>query len=480
MKIRKKSKGFTLVELMACVVILGILTTALVFFFDGTLKVYANENANTTIQFDARRALTSITEDVRNASASSVQIDHNDNYILYFQNNKDGNNEMEYSCNASTNTLVRSNLTKSSSENLVSNIKSVRFEPSIKNPDILVIYIEAQMKNNSSVEYDVSSSVKLPQNVAIKNQTDNMDLSLLERNVINVINPAFNFNLPNVRINNWDEAGNLFFQCNSFDCSGLSGSNIHGDLVIKANYMNFCNNNLSTSGPEDIFDVAKFDGTANTLNSTTYGNDNYSKPDNLQKPDDWKNNSSYLQSGKWNDALDPNNKSSILSLSIDTLKNNADFSNPSIESYIHYYSGTNNKIDATYPDNTNLPHTYSYNDYKGTPNISKVNVTSTNYNGHNNIADGNYEYIICHGPLTISSSKDNQNFYFRGFIYCDDVITFDNITPAFRGILISKGIKVNTTQTQNWNDVVFDKNYGDPKGLSEINKLLEDNTEKGN
>lgn len=465
MKIRKKSKGFTLIELMACVAILGILTAALGFFFDGTLKVYANENANTTIQLDARRALTSITDDVRNAPASSVNVDSNDGSILYFKN-KNGKNQMKYSRNASTNTLVRSNITNSLNENLISNILDVQFKEKCSQPDgtdILVIYIEAKMKN-SSVVYDVSSSIKLPQSVSIKIPTNSMNLNLLEKNVLNLINPDFDFVLNNVTINTSPPQdgikNNMFFQCKTFDATNnVSGDNFHGDLIVKANTMNWGDTNCMTiaGGSTGIFDVVNFKGTPNALNSTNYENDNYTVSDK-GSASPWNKNSTYPKSGEWNEVFNSGDRSGIANTTVNIIKDNIDFSSSPIKDSIHYYAGKNNEIDLQASGD------YLLNRYDGKSNRLRKNDTN-----------GDYEYIICHGPLKISSSDSNSSFKFRGLIYCDDVVTFDHIAPAFKGILISRGIASNldVNQHENWTDMQFDNNNGD---LSKINDLLNNAT----
>lgn len=465
MKICKKSKGFTLVELMACVVILVILTAALGFFFDGTLKLYAKQNASTTIQFDARRALTSITDDVRNASS----VDKINSNSLEFTDRL--GKKVEYSCDASANVLIRSNINDSSNQSLISNIESVRFEgkcsqPGITNPDILVIYLKAQTKT-SSVEYEVSSSVKLSQSVSIKLPDKSMDLNVLERNVMNIINPDFVFDLKGITINTADPQNgiknNLFFQCKAFDCSGMSGDNLHGDLVVKANTMNWGNNSLTiSSGNTGIFDVPNFEGTPNGLNSTNYGNDSYSAPNGVNV---WYKNSNY-SAEEWKDIFNQNdNGKSITNFVVNTLKykGGIDFSKSGIDNkLIHYYSDADNEIklrDSGY---------YDLNDCTGKAKISTTNS-----------ADGDYEYIICHGPLKISSSDSNNSFRFRGIIYCDDVVTFDHISPAFKGILISRGIASNldSNEHENWTDMCFDNNNGD---LSKINELLNEITEGNN
>lgn len=458
MKIRKKSKGFTLIELMACVVILGILITALCFFFDGALKVHANENANTTIQFDARRALTSITDDVRNASS----IDKINSDSLQFHD-KDGD-KIEYSCKPLENVLMRSNITNPSKQSLISNINNVRFEQKFSqsgsiNPDILVIYLKAQMKN-SSVVYNVTSIVKLFQNVSVKIPTNSMNLSLLEKNVLNLINPDFDFVLKNVTINtNAPQNGgknNLFFQCKTFDATNnASGDNFHGDLIVKADTMNWGDTNCMTiaGGCTGIFDVVNFKGTSNGLNSTNYENDKYTAPDKGSALP-WNNNSTYPKSGEWNEAFNPNDRSSIANVTVNMLQDNIDFSNSSIRDSIHYYYGTNNEI------NLRVSGDYFLNNYNGKSNSLRTNDTNSDY-----------EYIICHGPLKISSSDCNSSFRFRGIIYCDNVVTFDHISPAFKGILISRGIASNldSNQHENWTDMQFDNNNGN---LSRINELL--------
>jgi|GEM_PF-6543590 len=484
MRIRKKSKGFTLVELMACVAILCVLIAALSFFFDGMLKVYANQNTNTIIQFDARRALTSITNDVRNASSIDNKMDFDKDYSeLLFKD--ENTNDATYKCGQNTLELLNKN---SVVEKKIEHIEKVIFRRPSSNHDILFVTVIAQIKDNSPIEYNVSSGIKIPN--GISDDQPKMDLNFMENNVMNIIDPTFSLKLENITINtnarNTDNAReNLFFECNTFDCSdlGKNGSNLNnGDLIVKANNLNWGDNSLAIAkqskngGNNVILDVVCIKGNPNlnVVQSKNYENDNYIALNGLPSSA-WNKNSEYPESEEWKskNLFDPNNKTSILSREIGTLSDKIDFSDSDIKEHIHYFSSDNNgqgsEIDI------NDPNSYSLNNYKAEADGSKIKINDRNGYEYSN---DDYEYIICHGPLTISSpdtSKFNTDFKFKGLIYCDNVITFKNITPAFRGVLISKGIKADTAgQHQNWINISFDNN-SENGGLDKINTLINEN-----
>lgn len=468
----KKLKGFTLIELMACVAIFAILTTTLGLFFESMLKFYNIQEANTTIEYDARRVMTSITQDVRSAaSASVINIDTNSNKLIL--KNADHSVMATYSLDPnSTNTLDKSG------KEIANDI--FKFYPTVDSNTVYVT-LTAQKKNTSE-KFTISSSVRCPsgQTIAMKTPpvptptptptptpSSNMDLGFLEKNVINVISPGdFDLKATNGVAINTGSNDNLFFECKNFVGSDLVGSNIQGSLAIKADSMDWGSGGIAICGKEAVFDVPSFSGTSGPINNcTVYYNDNYSTPNNLSGSYVLKKFSQYPPDDKevWSGMFDSNNKSSIKTMSLNELKNNFDFSKDlpqyaSMEGVIHYFTGpSNNEIAAGV--SKPLP------DYRGTVQACSINLS-------------NYEYIICHGPLTISSKDSNgkynwnENFNFKGLIYCDDVITFKDIIPAFTGIIISKGIIVDSPQRQNWNGgnggINFDNNNGNLKAINDI------------
>ncbi|WP_234120344.1 PilW family protein [Clostridium hydrogenum] len=471
----KKLKGFTLIELMACVAIFAILTTTLGLFFESMLKLYNIQEANTTIEYDARRVMTSITQDVRSA-ASVPDTGTNSNKLIL--NNADGSVMATYSLDPnSTNTLDKSG------KEIANDISSIAFKVDSKtDPGTVYVTLTAQKKNTYE-KFTISSSVKRPsdEKIAVKTPpaptptptpSSNMDLDFLERNVINVISSGdFDLKATNGVAINTGTNDNLFFQCKNFVGSDLASSNIQGNLAIKADSMDWGNSGIAICGKEAVFDVPSFSGTSGPINNCkVYYNDNYSAPSNLSGSYVLNKTSQYPSSGDvWSGMFDSNNKSSIKAMSLNNLKPNIDFSKyPNINaSSIHYFKGlSNNEIAAGVPKP--LP------DYKGAVQACSISLS-------------NYEYIICHGPLTISSKDSNgnydwnKNFNFKGLIYCDDVITFKDIIPAFTGIIISKGIVVDSPQRQNWNGgnggINFDNNNGN---LKDINSILDAETVSSN
>lgn len=68
---RKSKKGFTLVELIVVIAILGIIIVAIGQFFSFNLRVYSKGNNLAEVQFDVRMASDYLTTELRNIMAVS-------------------------------------------------------------------------------------------------------------------------------------------------------------------------------------------------------------------------------------------------------------------------------------------------------------------------------------------------------------------------------------------------------------------------
>ena len=233
--------------------------------------------------------------------------------------------------------------------------------------------------------------------------------------------------------------------------NGMRG-NLNGNILIKANHLNLGSGALNFNGKESVFDVNDLTGTPGTCNSKLYLYAQFvNKYNNSNNINIYKNNGT-IWNGFFKDQ--PDAEGYTINLAVRQLVNtNIDFKdvsiNPTLDiNKIHYFSGTSSNIIT---DNK-LPN------YKG--DICSADTYK-----------GGYEYIICHGPLLINTTdKNNGKFNFTGIIYCDNVVTFNDLDSNFNGIIIAAGmnaLNVIGTQTHNWN-VTFNNNSGNTNGITEI------------
>lgn len=445
MKKSAKEKGFTLIEIIAVVGILGIIMLMVGNFFSATINVYVDESTISQIQSDARRVLNSITQDIR--LASSITIVNKNELLLTYEDRAD----QKYKIVEGKNELYcGSNL-------LSKNIKSINFSKDDK-MDNLIIYLTAQ-KTGSAKTYDLSSSVAIDKNISIITKVEPIinpqpynDLLNFEKNVLNIMNNDGNstdISFNNVTFNPRSNSS-VLIQGNSVAMNGF-GNNLQANIAIKANTLSLGGQLGTSSGCEAIFDINKIEGTM-TMNSKIY------VPEVLVTSNANFNNISSYRGEFWKFLFEKEGDCKTRSMGVRKLQDNIDFSdininpNQELNLKIHYFSG---KISNEIKDNY-LP------DFMGNPNTCKVNTSQ-------------YEYIICHGPLTIYTSYNYSNptirdFNFKGLIYCDDEVTIKDLDSTFQGIIIARGLAVTSREQRNWN-ISFDDNSANGS-LDKINKVI--------
>ena len=260
------------------------------------------------------------------------------------------------------------------------------------------------------------------------------DLVNFEKNMFSIVgsNAGINFSTNNT----FNPEGSILMQGTNLTLNGL-GNNINGNIAIKADTLNLGSGQTGTSNGEAVFDVKVLTGSLASYNSTFYVYHDIfaSKPSNANN---WNRIENY-NGTFWSYLFAKQGDGSTMPMTIRTLKDNINLGDtsinptPELNSKIHYFNGSSvNEIKDNH-----LP------DYKGVMS-SVINVNS-----------GNYEYIICHGPLKIDTTDPNNgSFNFKGIIYCDDVVTFNDMSSQFNGIIIAKGLKalnVIGNQNHNWN-----------------------------
>lgn len=448
MRISKKKKGFTLIEVIAVAAIIGIVMLMVGNFFSTTINIYIGENINTQIQSDARSVLNNITQDIRNA----YKIKCGSGYLSL--TNHDGS-IINYNLDTTKNELYCGGRVISK------NITNINFYEDSKTNN-LIIYLNAQKKGNEKT-YNLSSSVDIGKKASIKPSVQPSDspepyddLINYEKNMLNIINPTdtnTNISFTNTTFNPQDKSS-VLIQGNSVKIMGL-GNNLQGNMAIKADTIDLGNGQFGTASNYDIiFDGKNLVGTLASYNSKFY------VQDGLVKKNDKFNKISSYKDGFWKYLFEKEGDSTTRNMAIRTLKDNINFNdttinpNQEINSKIHYFDGkVSNGEMQTIDNNLSL----SLPDYNGKKNVCMINSSS-------------YEYIICHGPLKICTSSPNaRNFNFKGLIYCDDEIIINDLDSNFKGIIIAKSLIVKSNEQRNWN-VGFDNN-GDG-ALDNINKIL--------
>ncbi|MBW9152005.1 type II secretion system protein [Clostridium estertheticum] len=457
----KVKKGFTLIEIIVAIAILGIVMVMVGNYFTSTLKINSHEQTINELQLDARRVLNTITQDIRTNSIISPA---NSGCIMSLKN---GPGTIDYKYDIGTYTLFRTGIVISK------NIKSITITPKDTNNNIYNINITTQKKNTSET-YNIASSVGTKDKVAISTTIPIVpdlpianydDLAYFEKNMINVVDPNAMISFSNVAFNPSNVAVGILVQAKSIQFSS-SGNNINTNIAIKADTVNW--GNTAIGNREAVIDVKSFSGSP-SLNSSNYATDSLISLNPWNVPDrNWHKISEYpainTNDSYWKNILTTNN---IKTMTVRTLKGNIDFKDKSVNptlniAKIHYFnSGSSNKIT----DNKLL-------DYKG-------DISSVAYDYVNRP----YEYIICHGDLTIDTSYTNnntnptiRNFNFNGLIYCDGVLTIKNLNldSHFSGITIAKGLVVTAVgDSRNWNDATYSNNtINNGSGLNEFNALI--------
>ncbi|MBX4258762.1 prepilin-type N-terminal cleavage/methylation domain-containing protein [Clostridium estertheticum] len=446
----KVKKGFSLIEIIVAIAILGIVMVMVGNYFTSTLKTNSHEQTINELQLDGRKVLNSITQDIRSAS---IILPAKSGCIMSLKN---GTQTIDYKHDSGTYTLFRAGIVISR------NIKSIIITPKDTTNNIYNINITTQKKNTSET-YNIVSSVS-KNNVAvtiimpdppIENKSYD-DLTNFEKNMFSIVGPnaGINFGTNNVfnpYNNNNNGNPSILMQGTDLTLNGL-GNNINANIAIKADTLNLGSGQTGTSTGETVLDVKKLTGSLASYNSTFYVYHDIfaSKPNNANN---W-NPIEMYKGTFWSYLFEKQGEGSTIPMTVRLLTNNIDFTDKSINpaldiSNIHYFRGiSTNKIT----DNK-------------LPNYNGIVSTVANVN------NGNYEYIICHGPLLINTTDPNNgSFDFKGIIYCDDVVTFNDMSSKFDGIIISKGFKaVNVigSQNHNWN-VSYNNNANNLTGFNQI------------
>lgn len=95
MKIKTDNAGFTLIEMIAALLLLGIIGVFGSMFLVNMVRSYQWANDNAHLAQKAQVALTRIAVEMSYANAGTVQIDADDNIILYNATYLDGNEVLD-------------------------------------------------------------------------------------------------------------------------------------------------------------------------------------------------------------------------------------------------------------------------------------------------------------------------------------------------------------------------------------------------
>jgi len=469
--INNRKSGFTLIELIIVLAIMGILTTLVFSMFSFNNNIFFSANKQYNIQNDVRLGIDTISEKLRFAtsltitdvSTSEAEIASHQpyNYIyvkastikIAIYNETTHLHSIQTLGGSGIISDIGTSFTKVDDSTLgiallgVDGTKNYQVSSNISLKNFAIIKPTPVIEGNIS-GLAVKYSESIPSSIAIS--APYTDLVNFEKNMFNIVgtNAGISFGTNNVL--NTQSGSSILMQGTDLTLNGL-GNNLNGNIAVKANNLNLGAGQTGTSNGECIFDVNAFSGSLSSYNSTFYVHDAFENSSKHYNKIESYNGTfwSYLFANKGD--------SRTTDMIVRTLKSSIDFNDYSINptlniSKIHYVSGTS---PNTITDNK-LP------DYKG--NMSTVA----------NVNSASYEYIICHGPLLINTTDaNNGKFNFRGIIYCDDVVTLNDMgSDGFNGIIIAKGLKalnVIGSQTHNWN-VSFNNNANN---LTEFNAIME-------
>ena len=473
----RKYNGFTLIEIIVTIAILAIVCTATFSMFSYNTNVFQGSTSQFNVQSSARIAMDNITKDTKYATELTITTVNtcknditnktaydNKNYNYIYVENGSIKQAIYSNSQYTTKTILSSissngtNFTRIDGTTLGINIvcndgkKTFTLNSNVVLSNFVLLastptIIVTPDTTNFAIRYITTEQVAVT-------TTPYTDLANFEKNMFSIVGPSAGITFGTNNVLNPQGSSSILMQGKDLTLNGL-GNNISGNIAIKADTLNLGSGQTGTaSGGEAVFDVNKLTGSLASYNSNFYLNHNILLP-KPQGANNWSAIESYR--GKlWSYLFANVGDSSTVYMTVRTLKNNIDFTdksiNPTVDiSKIHYITGTSPNIIT---DNK-LPN------YKGVMS-SVANVNS-----------GSYEYIICHGPLTINTTdRNNGKFNFTGIIYCDDVVTFNDMgSDTFSGIIISKGLKalnVIGSQTHNWN-ISYNNNSNN---LSEINGII--------
>lgn len=467
--VKNWKSGFTLIEIIVGLAIMGILSTVVFSIFSFSNNLFLNSNKQHNVQNDVRSGIDIISKKLRyvtdltimDVGTSEAQIASHQPYNYIYV--KDSTIKMAiYNKTTqlhSTQTIAGvsgiisdagTSFTKVGESTLGIALAGADGTKDYQASSNIALKNFAILKPTQTIQGTSGPAVRYSENIPSITVVPYTDLVNFEKNMFNIVGPNAGINFGTN--NTFNPNGSILMQGTDLTLNGL-GNNLNGNIAIKADTLNLGSGQTGTSNGETIFDVKKLTGSLASYNSTFFVHADIfaSKPNNANN---WNKIEDYNKTF-WRYLFAKQGDGNTIPMTVRSLKNDINFTDKSINptldiSKIHYFSGnSSNKItDSKLPD------------YKG--NISSVA----------NVKSGSYEYIICHGPMIINTTDPNNGtFNFKGIIYCDDIVTFNDMSANFSGIIIAKGLNalnVIGSQNHNWN-VSFNNNAN---SLTEINEIL--------
>jgi len=115
----KQQRGFSLIEMMVAVVILGLIILALVTFFTGGTKAWVAGQSQLKAQRNARQAMDRMVREIREGSSFVIDSDGNRITISY---------PSSFEKNAVTYSLINTTISRYGSP-LINDVKTLKFTP---------------------------------------------------------------------------------------------------------------------------------------------------------------------------------------------------------------------------------------------------------------------------------------------------------------------------------------------------------------
>lgn len=453
---RNSNKGFTLIELLLALAIMGIVMTAA-----GNIIVFGNKSYNTAdaqlqIQQQANIAVVKISNKVR--SANSITFDPASPKVVTIDNTR-----IEQDPANPSNLIMLAN---DGTKNIIAeSIKTVSFS---YDNGILTVSLTTE-NPKYDITYDVSTKLYSRANSAAASSVNtayNDFEEIFAQNVLTLIGPDLDTTF---QTGLTDNGGNILICSKSVNFTGNNAMNINmnkgpnyantavlTDSFTSSTNLNFGNGSLlldyfsTPSFPNSQSNVQNCSGVydSDTSHYSLYSSRIFNISDYAVK-DVSGNYKNHWGASTPDKMLDPININRLRTFSLRMVK-----------------SGITNLNDLT-AGTSILSSSVHYFD----TTVSQPNLNGNTINAADFKAGGPYDYIICHGPLIIGGINVNdQNFNFRGLIYCDDVIQINNLNATFTGIIIGKNM---TTSGLGKNTELTYDNYN---SLPDITKLVENST----
>lgn len=111
MKKISQNKGFTLIELMVVIAIIGIISVPIATYFTSNYITFNRENEKLNIQAEARDAMNTVITRLRRAEQSTIQINESGRLEMYVENDRyefyQQNDVIKREVNSSSVTIAR-------------------------------------------------------------------------------------------------------------------------------------------------------------------------------------------------------------------------------------------------------------------------------------------------------------------------------------------------------------------------------------